>query len=184
MKTPYNHVHALGEYIFAARGGAIHTFNIAAGQHVSSWKHPDTEKLVAPEAEDATTDAGEELKEDVEMEPAVPASDGPPAKRQRLDENGEAKATDDGEVEAEDAQNQQKGDKKKGKKAKNRSRGGENNRLPQAPEKPLIVLITSTEDGKHVVAVSGHDKTIWVFERDGEGKLTQLSQRYVITEVF
>lgn len=179
MKTPYSHVHALGDYIFAARGGGVHTFNVVTGSHISSWIHPDTEKQAANTAENAAPTVPEEAKEDVDMEPAPPASEEPPAKRQRLDEAGEAKDTEEGEVDVNAAEDQEKGSKKKGKKAKNRARGGENHRSAQGPERPIVVLITSTENGKHVIAVSGHDKVIWVFEHDGEGKLKQLSQRSV-----
>ncbi|KAL1899651.1 tRNA (guanine-N(7)-)-methyltransferase non-catalytic subunit trm82 [Ceratocystis pirilliformis] len=44
-------------------------------------------------------------------------------------------------------------------------------------DKPIITLLSVTSDGKHVVAVSGHDKAIWVFEHDGRGKLMQSSKR-------
>jgi tRNA (guanine-N(7)-)-methyltransferase subunit TRM82 len=48
------------------------------------------------------------------------------------------------------------------------------------PDIPMVQCMSVTADGKHVVAVTGSDKTIWVFEHDGNGKLTLLSQRCVI----
>lgn len=45
------------------------------------------------------------------------------------------------------------------------------------PDIPLVQCMSVTADGKHVVAVTGSDKTIWVYEHDGNGQLTLLSQR-------
>ncbi|KAI0482818.1 hypothetical protein GGR56DRAFT_685847 [Xylariaceae sp. FL0804] len=47
---------------------------------------------------------------------------------------------------------------------------------PQA-ELPFVTILTATEDGKHLVAVTGQDKAVWVFEHDGRGILKELSQR-------
>lgn len=47
------------------------------------------------------------------------------------------------------------------------------------PDIPMVQCLSVTMDGKHVVAATGSDKTIWVFEHDGSGRLTLLSQRYV-----
>ncbi len=49
---------------------------------------------------------------------------------------------------------------------------------PPKPELPFVVLLTATEDGSHVIAVTGQDKTLWVFEHDGKGSLKEVSQRY------
>jgi hypothetical protein len=48
------------------------------------------------------------------------------------------------------------------------------------PDIPMVQCMSVTVDGKHVVAVTGSDKTIWVFEHDGNGLLTLISQRYVL----
>lgn len=174
MKLPYSHLHALGDYVFAARGGTIYSFNVSTGSHISTWKHPDVEKQAAIAAEAQSLVPVAEVNEDVDMVVAAPASDEPPAKRQRRDANGDEKETDEAGAGAENAQSQGQGGKKKGKKAKGRP---VSQRAPQA-DRALIVLITSTDDGKHLVAVSGHDKIIWVFEHDGEGGFKELSQRY------
>ncbi|OIW34874.1 hypothetical protein CONLIGDRAFT_675826 [Coniochaeta ligniaria NRRL 30616] len=42
---------------------------------------------------------------------------------------------------------------------------------------PMVQCMCVTMDGKHVAAATGSDKTIWVFEHDGNGRLTLLSQR-------
>ncbi|KAI1322216.1 hypothetical protein F5Y16DRAFT_51500 [Xylariaceae sp. FL0255] len=48
---------------------------------------------------------------------------------------------------------------------------------PAKTEEPLIVLLKATTDGCHVVAVTGLDKSLWVFEHDGRGSLKELSRR-------
>jgi len=45
------------------------------------------------------------------------------------------------------------------------------------PDIPMVQCLSVTNDGKHVVAVTGSDKVIWVFDHDGNGKLTVQSQR-------
>ena len=54
----------------------------------------------------------------------------------------------------------------------------QNARLKQAIGPPVIKL-AGTSDGHHVVAVTGEDKCIRVFELPEDGCLIQLSERYV-----
>ncbi|KAK3904853.1 hypothetical protein C8A05DRAFT_42150 [Staphylotrichum tortipilum] len=82
-----------------------------------------------------------------------PAPEGPPTKRRKV-ENGQ-----------ESASKGQQGSKKNVK-----------HDLP-ANEKPFLQKLFTTADGRHLVAMTGSDKTIWVFEHDGAGNLKQLSQR-------
>ncbi|KAK2073083.1 hypothetical protein P8C59_007392 [Phyllachora maydis] len=42
---------------------------------------------------------------------------------------------------------------------------------------PFVQNLRATPEGRHVVAVTGTDKTLWVFEHDGQGNLKLLSQR-------
>lgn len=44
-------------------------------------------------------------------------------------------------------------------------------------EKPYVNLLKATPSGSHLIAVTGMDKNVWVFEHDGKGQLKQLSQR-------
>ena len=48
-----------------------------------------------------------------------------------------------------------------------------------ANERPFVQGLYATTDGRHLVAITGSDKTIWVFEHDGAGNLKQLSRRQV-----
>lgn len=159
MKMPYNSLHVQGGILFAARGGKIHSFSLLDGAYISTWKHPDVEKVA---------NADKAVAQD-EAEPAV-ADIEPPAKRQRLAE-AEGESTPAQVDTLASKQNGKKG-KRKGKKSQD-----EKTQISSVPDRPVVTHLTSTVDGGHLLAISGHDKNIWVFEHDGQGHLTQLSQR-------
>lgn len=94
----------------------------------------------------------------------------PPSKRQKLGSDGaELDAGPENEHDAtQDAPANSEKNQKKGRGKWTQPR----------PEAPFVVLLTATSDGSHVVAVTGQDKTLWVFEHDGKGSLEQVSQRY------
>ncbi|KAF4976351.1 hypothetical protein FZEAL_6971 [Fusarium zealandicum] len=177
MKIPYNVVHVSGNVLFAARGGKLHSFSLDDGTHLSTWKHPDVDKVDA--AVNAIS-AGVSSEKPVSEEPEADA-DEPPAKRQKVEEP-KNETTEAGEDDAKDGKqdedNQSAAQKKGGKKSKNKQvqRSKEHN-ISRVPDRPVITHLTSTLDGSHIVAVTGHDKVIWVFENDGKGSLAQLSKR-------
>ncbi|KAL2136040.1 hypothetical protein VTI74DRAFT_5776 [Chaetomium olivicolor] len=90
-----------------------------------------------------------------------PAPEGPPAKRRKV-EDGQGAASND---QAEEPANGQPKSKKNAPYD-----------VP-ANERPFVQGLYATTDGRHLVAITGSDKTIWVFEHDGAGNLKQLSQR-------
>ncbi|KAH6964180.1 hypothetical protein DER45DRAFT_555760 [Fusarium avenaceum] len=182
MKIPYNVVHVSGNVLFAARGGKIHSFSLQDGSHLSTWKHPDVDKVDAavkslsgdvssdkPVGQDTAVAEGEE-------------DDGPPAKRQRTEEpkdemtpaepNAQEETKDAGDAKSE-------GKKKGGKKSKDRrnQQKTKDHNISRVPDRPVITHLISSSDDSHIVAISGHDKAIWVFENDGKGSLIQLSKR-------
>ncbi|RSL84541.1 hypothetical protein CEP51_003854 [Fusarium floridanum] len=176
MKIPYNVVHVSGSVLFAARGGKIHSFSLDDGAHISTWKHPDVDKVDA--AVKAISDEASSEKP-VGQETAVvegEGSDEPPAKRQRVEEPKDEAVKETEQTE--DPDKQASGKKKGGKKSKNRNqpRNKEQN-ISRVPDRPVVTHLTSTSDGSHVLAITGHDKAIWVFENDGKGNLTQISKR-------
>jgi len=65
-----------------------------------------------------------------------------------------------------------------GVKKQGREKNGNQDTAHQ--ERPFIHALTATADNHHVVAITGSDKTLWVFEHDGAGNLEQLSQRYAL----
>ncbi|KAI0008539.1 hypothetical protein F4779DRAFT_618524 [Xylariaceae sp. FL0662B] len=167
MGLPYQCLSILGRTsrLCAAKGPSIHTFDLdAEPPFLSSWTHPLTTQ---PENGKVLEGAGKGEKSHEQM------TDQPPIKRRKLDSEGEPNAEADqaGQRDDETAEGASngKGQKKPQKKPKHASR---------APsELPFVILLTATEDGSYVVAVTGQDKTLWVFEHDGEGVLKELSQR-------
>jgi tRNA (guanine-N(7)-)-methyltransferase subunit TRM82 len=186
MKIPYNKVHVRGQILFAARGGAIHTFNLTDGTHISSWKHPDVDKVA--DSIKAINEAKAEAALAAETDTPVTESEGPPAKRQKLgDEDESAPVAAEAEASASTPATAQddkprsghvdgRGKKGKGKAGKDVDNG--KTRFARVPDRPVITHLTSTSDGSHLVAVTGHDKIVWVFKHDGNGQIEELSRRY------
>lgn len=54
----------------------------------------------------------------------------------------------------------------------------------QSPEWSNIPILLTSFDGKHVIALTAEDKTIRVFSLSQEGKLEELSSRYVKAFAF
>ncbi|OHF01403.1 WD repeat domain-containing protein [Colletotrichum orchidophilum] len=194
MKVPYNCLEPAGNVVFAARGGKIRSFSLEDGAHISTWEHPDVEKAAAAAASAAAAKVGIEVSSGVPT-PSTPANDedGPPPKRQRVESAEEDKTEAVEEAKDADAMvidsepqkiGYQKRDRRKGNKQTRRNNrdGQQNNRgtaFARVPEYPVITIMTTTSNGSHLLAISGHDKSLWVFEHDGKGNLTELSQRYV-----
>jgi tRNA (guanine-N(7)-)-methyltransferase subunit TRM82 len=150
MAIPYHLLKACGNFIFAAQGSNIHSFNSAL-EHISTWKYPvkqgDEPSGQATEPQDS------------------PALEGPPTKRRKV-EDGQDPASNGHATESANGQGKTKSVEKY---------------AHPAHEKPFIQELYVTTDGRHLVAITGSDKTIWVFEHDGAGNLKQLSQRQVFT---
>ncbi|KAM0252301.1 hypothetical protein ACHAQJ_007793 [Trichoderma viride] len=184
MKVPYNKVHVQGQTLFAARGGAIHTFSLIDGSHISSWKHPDVDK-VADSIKAINEAKAEAAALAAEANTPATESDGPPAKRQKLGENESASVSLEAETStptttAEDDKSQAGHFDGRGKKGKNKAGKDVDNgksRFARVPDRPVITHLTSTADGSHLLAITGHDKVVWVFEHDGNGQLKELSRR-------
>ncbi|KAI1082876.1 hypothetical protein F5B20DRAFT_577955 [Whalleya microplaca] len=158
-----------GSLFCAAKGPSIHTFDPGAEPpFLSSWTHPLANRSENGKPQET---AREDEQEDEKM------TDQPPVKRRKLDAEGEpnveakaeaeSKAGQGGDETPEGAPN---GKDQKKKQPKTRQ-------PPPRLELPFMILLTATEDGSHVVAVTGQDKTLWVFEHDGKGSLKELSQR-------
>ncbi|KAI5862186.1 hypothetical protein GGS23DRAFT_610860 [Durotheca rogersii] len=170
MKLPYQCLSRLGpgSIFCAARGASICTFDLGAEPpFVASWTHPLAR---APPKAAAARE---------EQEPAEQGGDQPPPKKRRLDPSEDRNPPDaegaDGKAAAEAAPPAPDGGAQEVKpkpkpKPKHNPRG-------QGSELPFVTILAATEDGSHVVAVTGQDKTLWTFEHDGGGVLKELSQR-------
>ncbi|APA09205.1 hypothetical protein SS1G_14282 [Sclerotinia sclerotiorum 1980 UF-70] len=159
LRSPYQCLKQCGNYLVAARGSSIDTFDIKNGSYLSTWKSPVPESM----SRSKTTEEETQTKnEDQNSETATPEfileSSAPPAKRRKLSitkESGE----NTGVVQ------QSK------KKTKNSS--------PKILEPSPITALTITRDLQHVIAVTGEDKTIRVlaWEDTVEKGLRQISDR-------
>ncbi|KAF5875366.1 putative trna methyltransferase protein [Botrytis fragariae] len=159
LRTPYQCLKQCGNYLVAARGSSIDTFDIKDGSYLSTWKSP------APESTNALKTTGEETQtksEEQNPETSTPdaplESSTPPAKRRKLSvsEEKEEKIVVVQQLK---------------KKAKNTP--------PKIIEPSPITALTITKDLQHVIAVTGEDKTIRVLAwEDTVGKgLKQISDR-------
>ncbi|OTA64553.1 hypothetical protein K449DRAFT_392629 [Hypoxylon sp. EC38] len=166
MNLPYQCLTRLGQssILCAAKGTSIHTFDLDSGSSfLSSWTHPATKKLekqLENSESQETTQEGQDLNEQ--------ESDQPPSKKRKLDSENKPNVEGKGQADTKAVEAASNGNGKS--KQKPESRG-------QRPELPFVSLLAATEDGSHLVAVTGQDKTLWVFEHDGKGTLKELSQR-------
>ncbi|KAK7421962.1 tRNA (guanine-N(7)-)-methyltransferase non-catalytic subunit trm82 [Neonectria punicea] len=187
MKIPYNVLHVSGNVLFAARGGKIHSFSLDDGIYLSTWKHLDVDKVDA-----AVKTTADEVASKTPATSAPEAAEGgdgdePPAKRQRVEEPkddadkpaGEESAQASNAAEVTGEKNNKGKANQKGKKNKNKqnNQSRKDAQISKVPDRPVITHLTSTGDGAHLLAITGHDKAIWVFEHDGKGQLAQLSRR-------
>lgn len=181
MKLPFHAVEVRGDILFAARGASIHTFNLTDGSHIScAWKFPAVEakNTPAPKKED-------QLVINVsENSTPGPSQDeqGPPTKRVKLD-SSEAVASPDKTAETGVTTSEGKDEttphlRGGGGGRKHRKAVSKPGYLSQPIERPMVILMTVTQDGQYVLAVTS-DKSIWVLEHGGQGQLKQLSRRYV-----
>lgn len=159
LRAPYQCLKQCGNYLVAARGSSIDTFDIKDGSYLSTWKSP------VPESTNALKAAGEEAQtksEEKKPEASTPdaplESSTPPAKRRKVSvsEEKEEKTVIVQQLK---------------KKAKNTA--------PKIIEPSPITALAITQDLQHVIAVTGEDKTIRVLAwEDTVGKeLKQISDR-------
>jgi tRNA (guanine-N(7)-)-methyltransferase subunit TRM82 len=173
MGMPYQCLKRCGKFLVAARGSSIDTFN-EEGSLLSTLNRLSAEdlKIASPVAE--RTPASLETQESEFTIDFVPESS-PPAKRRKL-----SNASEGGSAPTSTKENGTKKEQNGAKKGNKRSEA-----VVSGLEMPAVILLAATEDGRHVIAVTGEDKSIRVFENtvDGDRKqfLKQLSQRFELS---
>lgn len=163
----------LGNVLIAARGSSIDSLNISDGSLLSTWTSPapipqettngKTEAPVAEQKTNLTPPPSLQKSESSSVNITLDASGSPPAKKRRLSKDEERQRS------KEIGQNPPK------KKQNNRS-----DAVASGLEAPAVIALAVTRDGKHVVAVTGEDKSIRVFQNVSENsqhELQQLSHR-------
>ncbi len=135
--------------LVVASGPYIHTLSVKNGRYLSTWPSLD----VTAQTQSVCQISG------IELELPHPDNSKQPSKRRKLsparDESGSSSAEI---VVAGDSDN------------------GESPSLQQVPIPPVIKL-AGTSTGQHVIAVTGEDKCIRVFDLAANGTLKQLSER-------
>ncbi|KAK1776620.1 hypothetical protein QBC45DRAFT_419092 [Copromyces sp. CBS 386.78] len=182
MALPFHVLKVCDDIVFAARGSNIHSFN-SSFEPISVWKYPVKQQETNEEKAESETPAPT-----VEVEES-PAPEGPPAKKRKVEDGevvavtGESKKESkeeatEGQTEAKsEGQNQEANRRSRRQKQKQKTEGGWAKNNKAVLEKPFVQGMYLTTNGRHLVAITGSDKTIWVFEHDGAGNLKQLSQR-------
>lgn len=175
MEFPYQRLRVSGNILVAAQAARIHTFSLGDGSHLGTWSHPKAESShTAPDKENGAEGVVTSLGN---QENGSEVGQVPPAKRRKLDaEDGSGEADAEAQTPEGDGQGAvgKKAKKPKGEKQKHDAV------REAAAERLVVTVLEITRDRRHVVAVTGQDKTIWVFEHDGNGTLTQLSNRYAL----
>lgn len=161
MRFPVHRIQPCGDLIFAAQGAKIHVYGGANLHPISTWKHPDLDK---PSEKQAIETQNKDIQESSE--------NGPPAKKQRV-EGGDSMDVDGPAMSGSQSGKGDQSDKDKKNGSHNKGLG------TRASDQPIITELNITSSKSHLVAVSGHDKTIWVFEIQA-GTLREISRRYVL----
>ncbi|CZR50589.1 related to tRNA (guanine-N(7)-)-methyltransferase subunit trm82 [Phialocephala subalpina] len=163
MRMPYQCMTRCGDILVAARGSSIDSFRFQDGSLLSTWKPPssqDGQGSKAPETVAEITTKLDSRNSESSVEIALDAAS-PPAKKRKLSKSEESPGHPE---------------RKNGKKKQNNRASA----LSSGLETLAVIILASTTDGRHVIAVTGEDKSIRVFEnvvKDGTQELKQLSQR-------
>ena len=165
LRVPYQCLEVAGNLLVAARGSNIDLFSLEDQSLLSTWKYPSAHKSITGEASQQIT---QELPGTNSEPPALPALDvppqSPPAKRRKLSDGSKP---------------QNPCEEGKGKKGLN----DRSDSIAAGLDTPAIITLAVARGGKHVIAATGEDKCIWVFEivvkENGKHYLKSVSQRSV-----
>ncbi|KAI9745169.1 MAG: tRNA (guanine-N(7)-)-methyltransferase non-catalytic subunit trm82 [Claussenomyces sp. TS43310] len=157
MHYAYQCMHICGDILIAARISHIDTFSLKRGSRLSSWSCP----LPSHEPQNADTSA-----EKVQVESSKSSSDSsvknltsvePAVKRRKCSSEHDSPPTLD--------------------KSRKQSKLQHSEAQDHDSSAPNITALAVTTDGRHVIVVTGDDKTIRVLKHDLKGSLQQCSKR-------
>lgn len=153
-RVPYQCLKTCGNLLIAARGSSIESFNLRDGSLNSSWKAPgNPAPAVKKEHEEVVALVPQTSDMSVN---STNEDSAPPAKRRRLSATAEEAKVSKGPTM-----------KKVNSRAQVFNVGLEN---------PNVIALAVTRDCRHVIAVTGEDKSIRVLKVEGE-TLTEISRR-------
>ncbi|KAM3066026.1 tRNA (guanine-N(7)-)-methyltransferase non-catalytic subunit trm82 [Clarireedia jacksonii] len=159
-RMPYQCLKQCGNLLVAARGSSIDIFDIKDGSYLSTWMPPISEspEILTHVGEDMNGNDSQQKSQTSSPDIILDAAT-PPAKRRKLsvgEEIGTTTVVQQGK-----------------KNAKN------NTPASKVSEPSSVTNLTTTNDRRHVIAVTGEDKAIRVFEWENSAgcSLKQLSER-------
>lgn len=156
-RAPYQCLQNAENFLLAARGSSIDLFSLEDLSLLSTWKCPIAQASNAKDTRQSTTQESSDLTNAETLQAS------PPAKRRKLSEDKTVQEAADG------AQREKK-------KPNYRS-----DSVVSGLEAPAVTTLAVTRTGGHVIAVTGEDKSIRVFEivvdEDKKHYLKILSQR-------
>ncbi|CAG8961030.1 hypothetical protein HYFRA_00002570 [Hymenoscyphus fraxineus] len=175
---PYQCLEKCGEYLVAARDSNIDLFHLSNGEYISTWSCPLPQVPSKGRVNGGETTKKQEIKE-APLEGEVDAS-APPAKRRKVDTEDEKKSEEKVEEKSEpkvEPKVNENGEKKQQKKQRPNHR---TDSIAAGQEPPSVIALAVAKNAQHVVAITGEDKCIRVFEivvKEGKPFLNHLSQR-------
>lgn len=177
---PYQCLEKCGEFLVAARDSSIDLFNLSNGEYISSWSCPLTQTPAKGKPNGGESSKKQEVKESPLVVDEVDAS-APPAKRRKIEtedeKKTEEKVEEKPEPKVENKVVNENGGKKQQKKQKQNHR---TDSIATGLEPPSVIALAVAKNAQYVVAITGEDKCIRVFEvitKDGKAILNHLSQR-------
>jgi tRNA (guanine-N(7)-)-methyltransferase subunit TRM82 len=160
-RAPYQCLLNAENFLVAARGSSIDLCSLEDLSLLSTWKCPTVQASSAKDTHQSTTQESPDLTNTETLQAS------PPAKRRKVAEDKTAQEADDGT-------------QRENKKPNYRS-----DSVVSGLEAPAVTTLAVTRTGQHVIAVTGEDKSIRVFEiavdEDKKHYLKILSQRWVKT---
>lgn len=171
LQMPYQCVVNSSDILIAARGSSIDLFSLKDGSLASTWDCPASQET---KKEKSTLEAKvPSAKPLASQEEGDVEDSAPPAKKRKLSTQSSTEIVTDSNLKANgSAKDVDAGGKKK--KQSNRAAA-----VTSGLEAPAVIALAATTTGSHVIAVTGEDKTIRVFEikKDGTPCLVQISRR-------
>ncbi|CAL3964108.1 unnamed protein product [Diplocarpon coronariae] len=171
---PYQCMVTCGDGLVAARGSSIDSFNLQSGSLLSTWTCPASQESKKESDSPAqSSEKHEASSTHPEIAEVLVEETGPPSKKRKLSNDPE-------KGHQSPAPKDQKLDQKRGNKERKQKQNYRSVAVSTGLETPAVIALAATTDGRHVIAVTGEDKSIRVFDRIEEGgvqKLQQISQR-------
>lgn len=157
MLTPYQCIQKCGNVLIAASISRLVSFNLEDGSQLSAWTFP-VSRSKSPGLSAAGDINGKLGAPETDASAAdIEQSSKRPTKRRRISNSANNRETVQKDTDMQEEMHS--------KYATNPSQA------------PCFTVLKSTNNGSHVIAIVGEDKSINVFEHNGRGKIRHVSRR-------